>query len=203
MLFWWEFTLPHHCQWPYYKESEIYNGISMVEDCILEVIRLIGEQPFVILGNLRVRTAAENVWHSDEVFEHMATNTEWCAAESTCQYNGTSADTGIKSFGRYLWQVCIEFHILLLRISLLEMFSLSFTHISSTGCSVIHYTIVLISFNVIPRTESKQILAELHLSLKFDNAKLKRKSKSYGYEKYVWNKAKVDELKLRLHSEKL
>lgn len=48
----------------------------MVEDCILEVIRLIGEQPFVILGNLTARTAAENVWHSDELFEHMTTNTE-------------------------------------------------------------------------------------------------------------------------------
>lgn len=94
----------------------------MVEDCILEVIRLIGKQPFVILINLNGRTAAENVSHSDEVFEHMATNTEWCAAESTSQYNGTSADTGINLFGRYLLQVCIEFHILLLRISLLEIF---------------------------------------------------------------------------------
>lgn len=44
---------------PYYKDPDIYNGIAILEDCILEVSKQ--------LGDLNARTKSENVRTVDDV----------------------------------------------------------------------------------------------------------------------------------------
>ena len=45
---------------PYYGETDIYNGVSLLEDCMLDLIRVCGDIPFIICGDLNARTASMN-----------------------------------------------------------------------------------------------------------------------------------------------
>ena len=44
----------------YYKETEITNGISLTERCIMDVIETVGDLPLVVFGELNARTGFEN-----------------------------------------------------------------------------------------------------------------------------------------------
>ena len=44
----------------YYKETEITNGISLIEQCIMDVIQTVGDLPLTVFGDLNARTGSEN-----------------------------------------------------------------------------------------------------------------------------------------------
>ena len=45
----------------YYADTEIDNGVSLLEYCIIEILVEIGELPFIIFGALNARTGNDNV----------------------------------------------------------------------------------------------------------------------------------------------
>ena len=44
----------------YYKDCETENGMSLVEDCIFDIIEQHGELPFLVFGDLNARTGSAN-----------------------------------------------------------------------------------------------------------------------------------------------
>ena len=44
----------------YYKDCEIDNGMSLIENCIFEIIEQHGELPFLVFGDLNARTGTAN-----------------------------------------------------------------------------------------------------------------------------------------------
>ena len=63
----------------YYKETEITNGISPIEQCIMDVIETVGDLPVVVFGDLNARTGSENATERNYdcetlIFLHRKTN---------------------------------------------------------------------------------------------------------------------------------
>ena len=58
--------LPHEKS-PYYEETDIYNGVYLLEDCLLDLIRVCGDIPFIICGDLNARTAFMNARDVDPI----------------------------------------------------------------------------------------------------------------------------------------
>lgn len=45
---------------PYYRDAEIINGISMLKDCIRDIVRMYGSYPLITHGDFNAGTASEN-----------------------------------------------------------------------------------------------------------------------------------------------
>lgn len=50
---------------PYYKDTDIYNGISMLEDCILDIMIW----SFIVFGDINARTGNKNLSKDEEIDE--------------------------------------------------------------------------------------------------------------------------------------
>ena len=86
----------------------------MLEDFLLELVRLCGDIPLIICDDLNSRTASMNARNVDPVDEIYEMNPE-AYSESTLQNDNdikrTSKDSIVNSFGRYLISICEEFSL--------------------------------------------------------------------------------------------
>ena len=95
----------------YYKETEITNGISLIEQFIMDVIETVGDLSLIVFGDLNARTGSENATetnYDDETFNIFAPNDESGLDKSTM---GVSKDKEIHEFGKYCL-MCVPSSIL-------------------------------------------------------------------------------------------
>ena len=50
----------------YYKEKEIINGISLLEQCILDAIEMLGDPPPIVFGDTNARTGSDNTTETND-----------------------------------------------------------------------------------------------------------------------------------------
>ena len=121
----------------YYHETDIQNGVAMIEQCILDVIESLGDLPLILFGDFNARTGNENSDAADTVdcgFDIFG-NSE----DAHSSPHRVSKDTVVNDFGRYLLNVCTEFELTILNGSVDGSNIGNYTYISPTGCSVVDY----------------------------------------------------------------
>jgi len=154
----------------YYEETDIYNGISMLEDCLLDLYKDYGDVPVVICGDLNARTGLLNFSNVDPIGDLYnvvdASDDDDVSQDYMCR---VSKDTTVNSFGRFLLSMCNEFGLVILNgLKTLLNTTDDFTFISTNGCSVIDY--FLVSTSLLPHCENlviKQMIESKHALVEF------------------------------------
>lgn len=156
----------------YYENTDIYNGVALLEDCLLELSGQYNNCPLIICGDLNARTGVLNTTLCDplddicQMFDNDFSSTE--SNDGKDAFARDSKDSTVNAFGRFLLSVCEEFNLVI--VNGLKCFNWpdAFTYVSEHGCSVIDYIIVshsLLSFcklfSVLPMIESKHAVVKL------------------------------------------
>ena len=188
----------------YYEGTDIYNGVSMLEDCILDLINLNGEMPLIICGDLNSRTSNKNSSMSNEymnrVYDVLEKDDVSSGDQSTLNKR-SSKDSCFNIFGRYLLNVCDSLELSIVNGLITANASDDYTFISHAGCSVIDYFIVsnillerCVKLNVVPMVESKHACVELLFSCSNCNAFVVDEPKSniqkQSFTKFIWDENK-------------
>ena len=178
----------------YYAETEIDNGVSLLEFCLLDVIEMYGDLPVIVCGDFNARTGTKNgkvIQLPDEIDD--IDNTE------DQGFTRTSKDETINEFGRYLLNVCDQFNLVILNGSLPGDKNGNFTYLAHNGSSVIDYFIMsrsiaylALSLYVNPRIESKHMPVEMRMKLSTTVTTVKTLQK-IKLQKYVWNNDKAED----------
>ena len=71
----------------YYSDTNIYNGIAMLEECMLHIYETIGDLPFILLGDLNARTGSENVDVGDTYDDLQYSPLTTCSLTTNFGYN--------------------------------------------------------------------------------------------------------------------
>ena len=154
----------------YYQDTDIYNGVTMLEDGLLDICHRVGDIPVIVLGDLNARTASRNSCLSrDPIDDICDVNSDNGLDEPVSEGNKRySKDSVVNPFGKYLLGVCDEFQLSIVNGIERYNFSPDFTYVSESGCSVIDLFIVsqclldkCLHFNVLPMIESKHAAVEL------------------------------------------
>ena len=95
----------------YYKDRKIYNGMSLVENCIFDIIEQHGaELPFLGFGDLNARTGTANA--NDCVLQDSVLDME-NDNDAQNQYCTQSENLHTNEFGRYLLCICEQFTLVM------------------------------------------------------------------------------------------
>lgn len=174
----------------YYSETEIDNGVSLLEQCILDVSEESGDFPMLIFGDLNARTGnlfakelpeySGDLMHDDDLTDGL------CVSR-------ISKDSTVNDFGRYLINMCEQLELVILNGVLQGDECGHYTYIAHNGSSVIDYFVAsrsLLRFcsclKINPRIESKHMPVEFNLM--FTKHPQKREvQKPVAYKKFVWN----------------
>ena len=186
---------PEHS--PYYADTDIYNGVSMLEDCLLEIVKDFNDIPIIMCGDFNARTSnlnSKNIDPIDEICQMHDNKSVQYSLECTGSER-LSCDTVVNSFGKYLLDVCEQFGLIILNGLSTNGFSGDFTYVCQTGCSVVDYFIVsrsflhrCISLKIIPLIETKHLALELFIDSKGSNRSDVYKIDNIQYlQKYKWN----------------
>jgi hypothetical protein len=190
----------------YYAETELQNGVALLEQCILDLIELYGDVPLILIGDLNARTGCENSHDSDLV--DCALNIFDDNEQANNNTKRLSKDVVLNDFGRYLLNVCNAFGLKILNGTFNDKNSNNFTYVSPTGCSVVDYFIVsralscLFSMTVGERIECKHMPIELvaHVQAKPGRCSVFDR-KVYKIEKYAWDREKSEQFMNLLSSD--
>ena len=185
---------------PYYADTEINNGVAMLEQCIMDILEESGDVNFILLGDFNSRTGSQNsheldfdefpldIAHNDDVQEAVEANKR------------LSKDSVVNDFGKYLLNVCDAFGLSIVNGSIEYLCCGNFTYVSPNGCSVVDYFILsnsllnLVSrMSVGERIESKHMPIELVLKCKTGSTPNKDVQTEIKIEKYVWDKERATE----------
>lgn len=188
---------------PYYADTEITNGVALVEQCVLDIIEKFGDLEFMLLGDFNARTGVEcpqgkNI--PEDILD-----------ESDC---GTAAmrrsrDETVNCFGRYLLNICEQFDWCILNGFVSGDEEGHFTYISASGCSVIDYFVLsrallplCVFLKVGDYVTSKHMPVEfsMHSSDTASDAE-KGYNRPFRLSKYVWNDSRSQEFLQSLESE--
>ena len=191
----------------YYRETEIHNGIALIEQCVMDIVEDLGDVPFILFGDFNARTGNKNPEN-----EQVAFNIFEDEDDDSVQVNKrASKDKEVNDFGRYLLNICEQFGFQIINgTTCLECGN--FTYVSSVGCSVIDYFIVsrclllslTMSLKVAQKIESKHMPVELTVESQSDRDVLERKrTKTFKFEKYVWNQENNQLFLSRLSSDEV
>ena len=186
----------------YYQETEICNGISILEDCLLDLYKLYGDCPKIVCGDLNARTSSFN-YNNDplnEMIDLFDTDNDFEQCTNNLSQR-VSKDKTINAFGRYLLGLCDEFHLIITNgLKSIPSHSEAFTYVSNSGCSVIDYIIVsdtlvsqCLSQNVSNIIESKHAVVELHLLVNSQSPDVQRQRNNVPrtiIAKYKWDESK-------------
>ncbi|KAK7502878.1 hypothetical protein BaRGS_00005827, partial [Batillaria attramentaria] len=152
----------------YYKDTEIDNGLLILELCVIDLLEKFGDLPFVICGDLIARTGCETGSASvlpDGIF---STDDDDNASGWKDDMTRHSKDVNVNAFGRYLLNLCEQFELFIANGFLPGDEAGDFTYISNSGCSTIDYFVIsrtLFSYSkslkVLPRVESKHVPVRL------------------------------------------
>lgn len=181
----------------YYEETDIYNGVSLLEDCLLDIVRECGDLPFIICGDLNARTGSTQAGTRDpidNIYEMNEPTDDETDVDNDLRR--VSLDQTTNAFGRLLLSVCGEFDLCILNGIESRGFSNNFTYVSHSGSSVLDYFIVsrillpvCKTFNILPMIESKHTAVELSLITAADTGiphDDNRKSQS-RVSRFKWN----------------
>ncbi len=192
----------------YYRETEIHNGIALIEQCVMDIVEDLGDVPFILFGDFNARTGNKNPEN-----EQVAFNIFEDEDDDSVQVNKrASKDKEVNDFGRYLLNVCEQFGFQIINGTTCGDECGNFTYVSSVGCSVIDYFIVsrcllpflTMSLKVAQKIESKHMPVELTVETQSDRAVYERKrTKTFKFEKYVWNQENNLEFLSRLSSDEV
>lgn len=118
----------------YYNETDIYNGISLLEQCLLDTFEVAGDLPVIVCGDLNARTGEKNGRNVQfpDVFDVSHNDFDEGSAHSRI-----SKDVCINDLGRYLLNVCDQFNLLIMNGMLPGDEWGDFTYIAHNGASVI------------------------------------------------------------------
>eukprot|EP00745_Piridium_sociabile_P015926 TRINITY_DN2374_c0_g1_i12.p1 TRINITY_DN2374_c0_g1~~TRINITY_DN2374_c0_g1_i12.p1 ORF type:complete len:1135 (+),score=79.90 TRINITY_DN2374_c0_g1_i12:1880-5284(+) len=184
----------------YYADTDIYNGVAMLEDCMLDINSRYGNVPMVVCGDLNSRTASKNSCISrdpiDDVYD--MDNSDECESDLVCYNARLSKDHVINSFGKYLLNVCNEFRLSIVNGLKRFSFASDYTYIAQNGCSVIDLFVLshdlldkCTEFNVLPIVESKHAAVELSLScVQFQYDTISNNRPHFYFSKYKWDPEK-------------
>ena len=51
----------------FYRETEIHNGIALIEQCVMDIVEDLGDVPFILFGDFNARTGNRNP-ENEQVF---------------------------------------------------------------------------------------------------------------------------------------
>jgi exonuclease III len=196
---------------PYYAETDIYNGISLLEDCLLELAKDYGDLPVIICGDLNARTGSAQAVKRDPI-DDLHDMTAADDDVDTDVDNGTkrqSLDRTINAFGRLLLSVCEEFDLCILNGIISKNFCGKHTYVSHNGSSVLDYFLVsrsllsnCHSLGVIPMIESKHALVELSFKKPLAAETSENLGKSTAkVSKFKWNEEFREQFILSMQSD--
>jgi len=201
---------------PYYKDTDIYNGISMLEDCIMDFLSSHGDCPFIVFGDLNARIGNESVNVSinnnfdDTLYVYDIFHNKHDDDNFEYHFARVSADSVTNSFGKYLLQVCEEFGLCIVNGISEKSFSGDYTYVSNTGSSVIDYFLVshklvkqCMSLSVTRMVESKHMPVELTFAVENSDIAFNLHTKKCSYKRYVWDEEKTLDFYIALHSDKV
>jgi hypothetical protein len=177
----------------YYTETEIDNGIMLLENCVLDIYQEVGDSPLIIMGDFNSRTGERNAKNglNLDIFSYDDDSEE----EEEGEFSRTSKDSIINEFGYYLLSMCENFSLKIMNGSLKGDEQGEFTYIAYNGSSVIDYFILSDSIikyaselRVISKVESKHMPVQMNLMV--NNNKIKTvNTKAYTEPvyRYIWN----------------
>ena len=178
----------------YYTDTEIDNGVALLEQCIIYIFEEFGELPIIICGDLNARTGgmnARDVEFLDDVVEDV------CNEDiiDDIHFRRVSKDVTLNEFGRYLLYVCEQFNLLVLNGLLPGDEDENFTYISHSGSGIIDYFIMsrcLVHFglllSIVPKIDSKHMPGKMSLKLPSTMSGTDAKRKTYRVQKYNYLK---------------
>ena len=179
----------------YYSETDIDNGICLLEQCLLDVYEDHGEIPLIILGDLNARTGSANA--KDYVLPDTCLDED---TEPDKRFTRKSKDCTTNDFGRYLLSVCEQFSLLIMNGLLPGDEYGDVTYIAHNGASVIDYVLLsrclfecAIKLRILPRIDSKHLPVEFIFDASEKSNTIRDRITTVEIEKYRWNQEKADE----------
>ena len=180
----------------YYTDTEIDNGVALLEQCIIDIFEEFGELPIIICGDLNARTGgmnARDVQLLDDVVEDVCNEN----IIDDIHFRRVSKDVTLNEFGRYLLYVCEQFNLVVLNGLLPGDEDGNFTYISHSGSSIIDYFIMSrclvhlgLQLSIVPKIDSKHMPVKMSLKLPSTVSGTDAKPKTYKVQKYIWNTEK-------------
>ena len=203
----------------FYKESEVKNGISCIEDVLLDLNRKYGDLDYILCGDFNARTGGQNSTCSgDDLLNiHMHNNDN--DNDYLSSHGGTnnvffnerkSKDKGVNNFGTYLINVCENFGLSVVNGLCKRNFNDDFTYICQSGASVIDLFLVsdnllehCINFGIHHMIETKHSAVSLDIrSLSQNINKNDSKNNSeFSFQKYIWDPNKYEHFNEIISSE--
>ena len=191
----------------YYADTEIDNGVSLLERCIIDILEETGEVPIIIFGDLNARTGNTNAGEADLPAGGLIDESVDSDSEDT-RFRRTSKDITVNEFGRYLLCVCEQFDLIILNGLMPGDEDGKFTYIAHNGSSTIDYFIMSRSLvhmvshlNVVSRTESKHMPVEMKFKLLNTFYDVANKPRKYQLQRYVRDQTKAQEYSATYSSE--
>lgn len=181
----------------YYKDTDIDNGLYLLEHCIMDIYEMYGETPLMVIGDLNARTGGMNAKDNvlpDDTIEDYTDHDE--------RFTRKSKDTTTNNFGRYLLNMCEQFSLLIMNGLLHGDKHGDYTYIAHNGSSVIDY--VLMSRSIFEHAVDLCVMSLIeskHLPVQFlfnaftsEKVALRPMSKPKKFiEKFIWNQEKAIE----------
>ena len=149
----------------YHKGTEVTNGISPIEQCMLDAIEMLEDLTLVVLGDLNSGTCPDNATEVNndncETFDIFASNDDSSVDELTKR---ASKYNGLNEFGKYLIYMYDQFNIIILNgLSGMVEDCGNFNYISTSGCSVTDN--VTVSRNLLRLCLSLYVADKMNLSI--------------------------------------
>jgi hypothetical protein len=180
----------------YYAENEIDNGVSLLEQCLIDVFEEVGDIPIIVCGDLNARTGVTNAKDTPLPEDVVASKND---EDHDVRFQRVSKDTNVNHFGRYLLCVCEQFNLIILNGLLPGDEDGNFTYIAHNGSSIIDYFIMSgcllhlgVHLKVASRIESKHMPVEMQLKVA-SGLSCATKSAKVRLQKYIWNHENVQE----------
>ena len=180
----------------YYKDTDIYNGVSMLEDALLEIQNVCSNDNFIVFGDMNARTGECNNGGSSNSLSDIwdMQNKDACNEINADHFSKrVSKDKTINSFGKYLLDVCINFDLVILNGLVKNNFCGDFTYVTKMGCSTIDLFLTSISMvplckslKVLPMIESKHAAVSMCVKYQLHNYGQNVSKENSGYVKFKW-----------------
>ena len=184
----------------YYSETDIYNGVLLLEYCLLEIHRLYGDLPIIIGGDLNARSGNLNSDMLRDIVADTCFMTESGSDIVTNTNSGNeraSKDLVVNNFGKYLLLMCTNFGLSIINGLMCSSFSSDFTYVVSNGCSVIDLFVVSNTllghcqyFIVNHMVEFKHAAIALDFSCPPTFIHKNTKLENFSFSKFKWDNSK-------------
>ncbi|RUM93125.1 MAG: hypothetical protein DSZ28_08870 [Thiothrix sp.] len=174
---------------PYYNDKDDDNGIDLLQKCLMEVLEEHGECGVILNGDFNARTGCFNTRDCYDIFD--------CSSDFLDNSRNTQ-DSVLNEYGRTLLAMCAGFDLYILNGFLNADFSGKCTFVSSSGKSVIDYSIaskdiLSICSSLIVRDSIVSPHMSLELGLRCALGKEETKTQKRIVEsKIVWDEAVAD-----------